>query len=149
MALSIRISRTGCTNCDPGGDGNYALGAESIRITHSGSPIVAVLPGADPLLLNLGQWKVTIVIDGIANKTATDLSDGSVSIADKDDLEAMADPTITDSWFDETVTIHDETVAGSFATYTVQIASIALSKDDVRDYWHFNMQAIGKLASQA
>jgi hypothetical protein len=149
MALSFRISRAGTTDGNPGGAGNYKLKTTSVKIALGGSPIAAVLPGVKPLLLDLGQHRVNITIEGIADFVGTDDSEGGVAFADKDDLEAFMDPEITNAWYNKVITFHDETVTGYFATYEIKISNIVLDKQDARGYWSFVIQAVGLKKTQA
>ena len=137
MSNAIRISRTGT------GANNFRLQSKRISISYERSPVVAALPGVDPLLFDLGQWKVSIIIEGVASFPGTDLNDSdAVPIADKDDLEVLGDSTASNPWHSQTITITDNS-APTAVTYTIKISKIQLEKLDAQSYYTFNLQAIG------
>ncbi|MEK6861546.1 MAG: hypothetical protein AABY07_06255 [Nanoarchaeota archaeon] len=141
MPLAIRISRTGAASGN-----SFRLQASTFTVTHELASLAAKLPGVNPILIDLGQWSIAISIEGIANNTGTDLLDGAIAIADKDDLENMADPTPTGGvirWFDQTITISDETISGSFQDYTVKLSKLQIVKRDAQNFWTFSLMAIG------
>ena len=140
MPLAIRISRTGAAPSN-----NFRLQANTFTVTHELASLAAKLPGVNPILIDLGQWSIALSIEGTANNTGTNLLDGAIAIADKDDLEDMADPTPTTGirWFDQTITISDETVSGSFQDYTVKISKLQIAKRDAQNFWTFSLMAIG------
>ena len=139
MSIATRIQRSG------GGAGNdFKLQVTNLSITHDRSPIAVWLPGSQPLLLDLGQWKVSIALEGTCNFAGTDLTDGGIPIADKDDLEAIADPTQTTPWHSSTITLTDDTDSGA-VVYTVKISSLKLTKRDVQNKYDFTLTCVGFL----
>ena len=138
MALAIKISRSGT------GITAYMLQANSLKIQHTRSPIAVPMPGTSPILFDLGQWKLSITVSGTTQFTGHNENDGAVPIADRDDLELIADPTAATPWHDKTITLTDDTNSGA-TTYTVKIASLTLEKQDVKDYYSFNLSMVGYL----
>ena len=122
----------------------YMLQTTSLKIQHTRSPIVVPMPGTSPILFDLGQWKLSITVSGTTQFTGHNENDGSVPIADRDDLELIADPTSTTPWYNKTITITDDTNSGS-TDYTVKIAGLTLEKQDVRDYYSFTLSMVGYL----
>jgi hypothetical protein len=139
MALAIKISKS-----SGGGIDDYLLQTKSLSITHQRSPIAAPMPGSDPLLIDLGQWKATIVVSGTARFTGTNESEGGIAIADRDDLETIADPTATNVWHDKTITLTDNTDSPAKA-YTVKISSLKLDKAETTDFYNFTLSMVGHL----
>lgn len=116
----------GVTIVGGGGPTTYRLEAESVSIVFDRSPIQAPLPGADPLLLDLGMFRPSINIEGKVPVTAG--SDGGVTIPSKNNLEDAVE-----SWYNTTITV---TILGD--SYTAKIASCAFSmpasREEVWDY---------------
>ncbi len=140
MSNAIRISHDG------GGDNNFRLQASRFVVTHDRSPIAAPLPAANPILIDLGQWKVDILIEGNCSFTGTNLSDDGVSIADRDNLENMADSTETNDWHSNTITLTDSTEASTGAsdvTYTVKVSRLRIEKTDAQNFWNYQLQLVG------
>ena len=111
------------------------LQAESISIIYDRSPIGAPLPGSDPILIDLGQRVVKIVIEGRVNETGTNEVEGATAISDKDDLEQIAR-----LWYNTTITC---TISAD--QYTTKLDSLRLTLlpgvETVK--WDFNLQLVG------
>ena len=162
MALAIKISRK-----ESGGDviESYWLKSNMIAVTHERTPIVSSLPDAEPILIDLGQWRVSIILEGVADFTVP-FEDkegiGDIKIAYVDDLERIADPTaytdakrkrdpinISDKittlngWHENNIFIDDETVEGFTRTYQIYINSLYIVKNDVRNFYNFKLSASG------
>jgi len=139
MALAIKIS-----NDSGAGVTAYMLKASSLKIQHARSPIAIPMPGTDPILLDLGQWKLNITVTGDTDFTGHDENDGAIAIADRDDLEYILNPTSTNSWHDQVITLTDDTNSGA-TTYTVKISGLTLEKADAKDYYTFTLAMVGFL----
>lgn len=139
-ALAIRLQRTG------GGTGDdFVLQVENVSFAHDRSPIVIPLPGNPPQLIDLGQYKTQIKIEGVAAFPGTNETDGGIAIADKDDLETLINPTIAVPWFNRTITLTDNT-DNSGTTYTVKIRSLTLDKRGPQNMYTFVLTCAGHLA---
>ena len=143
ISVNVTVGGTGGTSTGPH---TFNLAASNIVISHVRAPIVAPLPGSDPLILDLGQWKTTVTVTGRAEFTGTNKLDGTIPIADRDDFENMVDPLIGNPWFDETITLTDNTDSGG-TTYTVKISTVKLEKIDVKKYYEFTISCIGFLVA--
>lgn len=129
MPLAIRIT-DGVTT--------FRLQTESFVVGHSRQPRASPLPNNAPLLIDLGSRKTELTISGVAAEVGTDESDEGVTIADRDDLE-----TIAEAWGDtETVTITDARPSVA-RVYTVKIVNIKLERKGDRDFYDFILQAVG------
>lgn len=145
MANALTISRTG------GGSNLFRLQTTSFTVDHDRSPISAFLPGANPLLIDLGQWRVRITIEGTASLPGTNLTDSGDAIADKDDLEIMADSTDGNPWHTQTITLTDDTATANAGattiTYNVKISRVRLEKADAKDFYNFTIHLVGFMNS--
>ena len=137
MPNAIQIEHDGV------GARTFKLQASRIIITHEKSPIAAALPGISPLLFDLGQWRVFVNIEGVTSFPGTNLTDAGINIADKDDIEDMANPTITNPWHGRTILITDATASPS-SVYTVKLSKVELTKIDAQNVYTFSIQAIGR-----
>lgn len=172
--LSLTIQRTGDFGNYGDRNGNnfykFFLQSESLIIQHNRTPIVSSLPGTDPILLDLGQWTVDIKIEGVADVPVQmgnnrhreklmpnpDSGDGEragmIPVADKDDLEGMADPTVENPWHIEDILIRDRTYSygdKKYTEYQVKIQSVTVSKSNVNDFYTFMLSASGYLGQHA
>ena len=125
----------------------FWLKSETMTVSHERSPIVSSLPGIEPILIDLGQWRVVVTIEGVADFTV-DPADkeiiSGVQIAYIDDLETIPDPTTpSGGWHLDDIFIEDRTVAGFTRTYQVYINNITVVKDRVREFYNFKLQASG------
>lgn len=140
MALDIQIQRItkGANSGASTIHEQFKIQAQDFNVSYDRSPISAPLPGGVVLLYDLGQTRVNISVSGIAAETGTNVSEGGIMIADKDDLENIA---ITQNWWAgiiRVIALSDE--------YHVAIASakFALSAP-VRNRWTFNLSMTGTL----
>jgi len=145
--LSLKISHDG------GGSGTttFMLQANSVQYSHDRSPIMVPLPGSNPLFIDMGQWKVSVMIEGTASLAGTNLSDGGIAIADKDDLEAMVgnqdsvfSGTSVKKWYPETITLTD-TTNSIVSTYEVKVSNLKMSKRAANNFYTFTLGLVGKL----
>jgi hypothetical protein len=146
--LSLKLSHDG------GGSGTTAfmLQAVNINFSHERSPIMIPLAGTNPLFIDLGQWKVSIQIEGTASLAGTNLSDGGVAIADKDDLEIIVgnhDSIFSGGgapkkWYNETITLTD-TTNSIVSTYAVKTSALKLSRRAAQEFYTFTLSLVGKL----
>ncbi len=141
IPVNVTAGGTGGTSTGPH---TFNLQTIDVVINHQRAPILFTLPGGDPIMLDLGQWKTTITLSGIADFTGTNKLDGVVPIADRNDLEAMADPEVPNAWYDQTILLTDNTDSNG-TIYTVKIATVKLEKKDVRDYYDFTLSCLGFL----
>ena len=140
MALDIRIQ--GITKGTNSGNSviheQFKIQAQDFNVSYDRSPISAPLPGGVVLLYDLGQTRVNISMNGIASETGTNISEGGIMIADKDDLETIA---ITQTWWNgvkRVVALGDE--------YLVAIASVKFGLSaPVINRWTFNISMTGTL----
>jgi hypothetical protein len=150
--LSLKLSHDG------GGNGTTAfmLQATNINFSHDRAPIMVPLAGTNPLFIDLGQWKVSIQIEGTVSFPGTNLSDGGIAIADKDDLEKIVgnhDSIFNDEvavitgvkkWYNETITLTD-TTNSIVSTYEVKSAGLKLSRRAAQEFYTFTLSLVGKL----
>ena len=140
MALDIRIQRItkGANSGASTIHEQFKIQAQSFNVSYDRSPISAPLPGGVVLLYDLGQTRVNVSMDGIAAETDTNISEGGIMIADKDDLEAIA---ITQNWWNgvkRVLALGDE--------YEVAISSVKFGlQAPVTNRWTFNISMTGKL----
>jgi len=119
----------------------FKIQCQTLSVSYDRSPISAPLPGGEVLLFDLGQTRVNVTIDGITADTGTNVSEGGIMIADKDDLERVA--IHQDWWGTASQVIRFK---ASDDEYEVQIASLKISMmAPVTDRWTFNMSMTGKL----
>jgi hypothetical protein len=146
--LALKLSHDG------GGSGTTAfmLQADNINFSHDRSPIMIPLAGTNPLFIDLGQWKVGIQIEGTASFPGTNLTDGSIAIADKDDLETIVgnqdsifSGTSVKKWFNETITLTD-TTNSIVSTYEVKVSSLKLSRRAANQFYSYTLSLVGKLS---
>tara|TARA_B100000949_G_scaffold231046_1_gene242515 strand:+ start:447 stop:878 length:432 start_codon:yes stop_codon:yes gene_type:complete len=140
MALDIRIQRItkGANSGASTIHEQFKIQAQNFNVSYDRSPISAPLPGGVVLLYDLGQTRVNVSLDGIAAETDTNISEGGIMIADKDDLEAIA---ITQNWWNgiiRVIALGDE--------YEVAISSVKFAlMAPVITRWTFNISMTGKL----
>ena len=113
----------------------WKLQVSSCRIDYDRSPISASLPGnVNPLLLDLGQYRVNIQVEGITSETGTNQTDGGIPIMDKNHLEAAAQ-----DWWNEDVrfTVSDD-------VYTVKVNAVSFTlQAALENRWTFRLQLTG------
>jgi len=140
MALDIRIQRITKGNNSAASTihEQFKIQAQSFNVSYDRSPISAPLPGGVVLLYDLGQTRVNVSMDGVAAETDTNITEGGIMIADKDDLEAIA---ITQNWWNgvkRVLALGDE--------YEVAISSVKFGlQAPVTNRWTFNISMTGKL----
>lgn len=109
----------------------YRLEAESVSIAYERSPIQIPLPGSNPLLLDLGQFRPSINIDGKIPVTAG--SDGGVTIPSKNNLEDAVE-----NWWNAPITV---TILGD--AYVSKIASCTFSMPASREaVWDYRLRLV-------
>ena len=131
MALAFQIS-----------DGviptRFNLQVTNSSITHQREPKVSALPGGNPLMIDLGQRKVDIILEGFCSEKATNQLDGAINIADRDDIEIIGR-----DWGDtETVTLTDLRPVANHI-YTVKIVSTNVSKREAQESYQFSIRLTG------
>ena len=52
---------------------SFFFTSEAASMSNEKTPISSVLPGTEPILIDLGQWKVNIKLDGVAHKDYFDM----------------------------------------------------------------------------
>ena len=136
MALSIEITD---------GTSNFRLKTSNFIIDHKREPLAQPIPGASnpvPIFIDIGQHILTITIEGQAEETDTNASEGGVNVADRDDLETMSE-----NWGDtETVTITDN-APPTARIYTVKLNRIRLERKGGEAYFIFTITAEGYRSS--
>ena len=140
MALDIKIQRItkGANSGASTIHEQFKIQSQDFNVSYDRSPISAPLPGGVVLLYDLGQTRINISLSGIAAESGTNVSEGGIMIADKDDLEDIA---ITQNWWAgiiRVVALGDE--------YHVAIASAKFALTaPVTNRWTFNMSMTGTL----
>jgi hypothetical protein len=137
LANAIRIAHDGS-----GAKTDFKLKAVDMVVDHDRSPISAPIPYTNPILIDLGQWKVNITISGKCDFPGTDQSEGGVAIADMDDLVQMADSSSANPWHSNTITLTD-TTSTTTLTYTVKIGGVKIEKRDAQEYYSFTLKLVG------
>ena len=138
MALAVVLRR------NTGGAVEYNLQANTVSIKYDRSALIVPLPGAtDPRLIDLGQFKVSISIEGIVPVTGHSLV--SATSPSKENLE---DVLIGSGWFNQTIFI--DVPRDPIATtptrdrYTVKIINCHFEmKGAAEDRWNFSLTAVG------
>jgi hypothetical protein len=110
----------------------YSLKVNSARISYDRSPLVAPMPGGvDPIILDLGQFRVKIVLEGTVPVSGTE-SDGTNDIPSKVELEDLLTNPL---WYAANITF---VIGGD--SYIAKIASCAFSLEASKEeWWTFNM----------
>ena len=140
MPLLIQIN--GNTNIPITGQGQgsgttvYALQVTKFKVEHERLPKVNMLPARDPLLIDLGQRLARVTLEGTASEAGTNSTDGTVRIADRDELEEMGR-----TWNDD-ITLTDSATSPA-TTYTAKIQRVGLERKDVQTFYNFVMIIVG------
>jgi hypothetical protein len=143
MALDILLQRVtkGSTSANSTIHEQFKVQCQSLSVSYDRSPISAPLPGGAVLLFDLGQTRVNVTIDGITADTGTNVSEGGIMIADKDDLEKIA---VNQLWWGTASQVIR--FVASNDEYEVAIASLKFAMSaPIADRWTFNMSMTGKL----
>ncbi len=129
MALAITIV---------GGPGpiTYRLQANTTKIFIGRDPLQAPLPGADPILLDLGQLRPTITIEGIVEETSG--LDGAVIIPSKEQLEDAVE-----DWYNTTITV---TINGDSYVSKIKDCSFTVTAA-AEDRWEYVLNLFSKSRS--
>ena len=140
MALDIRIQRItkGSNSGNSTIHEQFKLQAQDFNVSYDRSPISAPMPGGVVLLYDLGQTRVNISMNGIASETGTNITEGGIMIADKDDLETIA---ITQNWWSGTIRV---IALGDEYHVAIASAKFALAAP-VINRWTFNLSMTGTL----
>ena len=140
MGLDIRIQRItkGANSGASTIHEQFKIQAQNFNVSYDRSPISAPLPGGVVLLYDLGQTRVNVSMDGIAAETDTNISEGGIMIADKDDLETIA---ISETWWNGTIRL----VALSDEYHVAVAAAKFALMAPVIDRWTFNISLTGKI----
>jgi hypothetical protein len=128
MPLSVLITTSSSTV-------NYVLSAESIRVQIGRTPMHSPLPGSNPLLIDLGQFKPIVTIIGTCRET-TD-SDGATAIATKRNLEDWATKEFGNTL---TLFVTTDSAGGSpLDTYIGKVQSVTFDREAAVDpvLWNF------------
>ena len=148
--LSLKLSRNGASG-GSNGTTAFMLQATNINFSHERAPIMIPLAGTNPLFIDLGQWKVSIQIEGTTSLAGTNLSDGGIAIADKDDLETIVgnqdsvfSGTSVQKWYANTITLTD-TTNSIVSTYDVKVSGLKMSRRAAQDFYTFTLSLVGKL----
>lgn len=114
----------------------YRLKADSVTIVVDRDPRQAGLPGADPLLIDLGQFKPVIVVEGKVDETAS--SEGGVTIPSKVNLEDAVR-----TWYNLNGGVITLTVSGD--AYIGKFRSLRMTLPAGREsVWDFTLQFVSK-----
>ena len=140
MALDILIQRItkGVNSGASSIHEQFKVQAQDFNVSYDRSPISAPLPGGVVLLYDLGQTRVNVSMNGIAAETGTNVTEGGIMIADKNDLERVA---VHEDWWSgiiRIIALGDE--------YHVAIASVKFGlQAPVINRWTFNISMTGTL----
>ena len=128
---------------------NYRLQLNNVSVDYDRSALIAALPaGTNPLLIDLGFFKVTLSLEGIISRTGTALIDGGVTIADKDQLElAVRD------WWNKIIRIdipaNASATTPTYDRYEVRIMRCKFTMDGAAEsFWKYNLVGVGFLQAQ-
>ena len=112
----------------------FRLQVKQADILYQFRPFAIPLPGRDPILLDFGWRLVFISLEGICSETGDNLSEDSVLIADKDDLEIIAR-----DWWSNIIVC---TISGD--DYWVKVRSIKLTlTSGYESFWKYDLNLIG------
>tara|TARA_Y100000310_G_scaffold175734_1_gene175838 strand:- start:1506 stop:1928 length:423 start_codon:yes stop_codon:yes gene_type:complete len=137
MALSVQISTDSVPNI------TYALTVESIVLDYSRGPVQAPIPAANPLLVDLGQFRPQIVLEGTLRQDASE-TDGGVTIPDKRDLEDFVRGTSgTPAIYTSTITLA-VTFDGQTDSYICKIGKCTFDREQGMQVWHFRMTLLSE-----
>ena len=127
MALSITLSSDVPLT--------YRLPTERVLIAVDRTPIQSPLPGIDPLIYDLGSFRISITCQGVVHSSSG--SDGGVTIPSKRELEDFC----TDL-FASTITISIN-VNGNTDSYIGKIRSCTFTINSAReDFWDFALNIL-------
>ena len=135
MALSVRLTSDSTPAI------SYRLQAESFVVNYARGPVQAPVPGALPLLIDLGQYRPTITIVGTVDATGT--TDGGVDVPTQNELEDFVSGTGgTPAIYASTITA-TVVIGGVTNTYECKITSCSFSLAAARaELWEFRLQMI-------
>ena len=138
MPLFIQIAGTPTITGQGEGSasGTYALQVTNFRVEHERFPKASPLPGGDPLLIDLGQRIVRLILTGTASEAGTNNTDGAIRVADRDELEIMGR-----TWSNN-VTLTDSTMTPA-RTYTGKIQKVQLERKTVLTVYDFILIIVG------
>ena len=121
--------------------------AEDITIMHDKSPIVSALPDTEPILIDLGQWKVSIPLNGFVDKEYIERkSQDSVNIANRRDLEEIAANNQGPNWHTNHMVLRDYSNGSSnILRYVVKVDNISISTQSGFDWASFKLNLTGYL----
>ena len=159
--LAILIKRenpSGSIITTGGEDSVFWLQASDFSISHDRLPIVSTLPGTDPITLDLGQWKITINIEGTLRLNTstnealdiptgyTGISDlgnsGEAKIAKREHLEEISASTIGGDWHSNDIIIVDYS-DGDPTEYVVKISQVKINRSASWEYYNFTLACLG------
>ena len=167
MTLGLRI-----TAYDSVDDNGNVIGSpidafwftsESATISHARTPISSVLPGTDPVLIDLGQWKVDIKFEGTCHKDymLQRTQDGD-RICRRNDIEMLGsnlrysitnnvyDFSGTDvNWYDKFIIFEDYSSKDTAVDatnpykYAVKSGGVMVRTDSNTDFVSYSVQLLG------
>ena len=133
----------------------FWLQIESMSFMHDRTPIVSTLPEVEPILIDLGQWKVNIKLEGVADKTRTSLQEtiSGVKIAQRHDLENIGGSGIlvgSADWhvIENNIVLRDysdnyDNTEDSIRKYIVKVNSLTINYTAPRDFVEFILSLSG------
>ena len=149
LALKLILYSTIEDNDISGGtkiaNAEFWMPVENITINHERQPIVAVLPGSEPILIDLGPWKVNIPLEGHANKEKTgQLIQSTIPIANRKNIEEMGATTSGPDWSDNHIILEDHSDS-PIRYYRVKIQNVNFSTQSGVSWIAFKITLVGYL----
>ena len=135
LALKLEINNTN----------SYWIPSSEFNISYDRSPIVQALPGADPITIDLGMWRVTLTINGFVDKSylppKTQNGDPILNRRSLEDIGGLTSDGSINLSVTNVMTLYDYTDGSNndLVEYKVLLRKIALSPKPARDDIEFQM----------
>ena len=134
MALAVTITRSS------GSPSILALQAESFKVAYQRGPIQVPIPaGVDPILIDLGQFRPSVVISGTIRSVQDPTTDGTNTLFTKRTLEDL----VTDQQHDRTITVSIVT-EGLTDNYVAKVSSLNLEIMGGREFWSYTLSFVAQ-----
>lgn len=135
MALSITITSNSVPNI------TYRLQVDNFQLRYQRGPVQAPVPGLDPILIDLGQFRPQITCSGTLR--ATSGTDGGITIPSKRELEDFVEGSSgTPRIYASTITLSTN-IGGLTDNYVGKIAACDFNMMPAReDLWEFRLMMV-------
>ena len=144
--------------------------ADGCTVIHERTPISSVLPGAEPILIDLGQWRVSIKLSGVAHKDfepKQEQGSPAIRICRRNDLEMLgsnieylydADYTFPatgkdDNWYNTFILFEDSSSKDKTDTnndrgtnpyqYIIKAGNITIRTENTNSFVGYSAELVG------